>query len=176
MDKIILSSVDISALRKEIGQSDKKIISAATEYTTTPESGTFKNVGSKEFDIPGVGKVTSLGIYTENGEFVSENSLNLQDLKNSLVEIKTGNRKGKFMLKSERLTDLRKFGTSSDKILETLQGKSFSTTPEDARVYKSEFLDVVKFDDVCQTTNSDTSLNKALRCTELKKGYTFKID
>ena len=175
-DIIVLSAAEISALRKEVGQSDKKILAAATEFTTTPESGTFEKVGSKEFEIPGTGKVVSIGIFTKNGEFISENALNLQDLKQALVEIKTGNRKGKFMLKSERLSDLRKFGASSDKILETLQGKSFRTNKHETRVYKSEFLDAVKFDAVCQSTDSETALSKALKCTELKNGYVFEVE
>ena len=173
---IIVTVEQMGDVRKKADQKDGKIKASAQEFTSIPAKGTFSHVGIKEFDIPNVGKVKSVGLYLTDGGFVSENALNQQNLLSELIEIKNGKRKGKLMLKSERLTDLTEFGASADIRLVTLQGKSFSTTKKpDTRVYKSEFLDADKFSDVCQSTASETSLKNALKCTELKNGYIFEI-
>ena len=175
--EIILVTLDkMGDVRKKAGQKDSKIKSSAQEFTSIPAKGTFSHVGIKEFDIPNVGKVKSVGLYLTDGSFVSENALNQQNLLSELIEIKNGKRKGKLMLKSERLTDLSEFGASADIRLVTLQGKSFSTTKKpDTRVYKEEFLDADKFDEVCQTSDTKTALKNAMDCTELKNGYVFEI-
>ena len=175
--EIILVTLDkMGDIRKSAGQTDKKIQNSAQEFASTPEAGTFSHVGTKKFQIDGVGEVTSVGIYTINGEFISENSLNQQNLLSELVEVKNGSRKGRLILKSERLSDLSKFGSSADARLVALQGKSFKTTKKpDTRVYKTEFLDSKEFDKVCQTTNTQAALKAALSCTETKNGYVFIV-
>lgn len=179
--EIIVVTLDkMGDIRKSAGQTDKKILSSAQEFTVTPESGTFSHVGVKDFTVDDNGKdrvVKSVGIYTTDGIFISENALNQQNLLNELVVIKNGARKDKLMLKSERLSDLSNFGASADARLVALQGKSFRTAKKpDTRVYKSEFLDSKKFDNVCQTANNQTALKAALACTETKTGYIFTIE
>ena len=174
MEKVVLDKM--AEIRKSAGQSDEKIKNSAMEFTTIPEEGTFTHVGTKEFDIPNVGKRISVGLYLSNGGFVSENALNAQELLDTLIQVKNGKRKGRFMLKSARMSDLSKFGASADIRLVELQGKSFTTIPkEDARVYKSEYLDPKEFDKVCFEKDNKESLKKALDCTETKKLYIFKF-
>lgn len=178
--EIILVTIDkMGKVRKDAGQKDSKIKSSAQEFTSIPAKGTFSHIDIKEFTVKENKKdkiVKSVGIYTTDGVFVSENALNQQNLLSELVKIKNGNRADKFMLKSERLSDLSEFGASADARLVALQGKSFTTTKkEDTRVYKSEFLDSVRFDDVCQSSDTKTALKNAMDCTELKNGYIFEI-
>lgn len=176
MNEIIIVSVDkMSDVRKQAGQTEKRIKNSAQEFISIPESGTFSHIGIKEFDIPNVGLRKSVGLYLTDGGFVSENALNAQKLISEFVEIKNGERKGKFMLKSERLTDLSNFGYSADARLVALQGKTFKTTPvQDCRVYKSENLE--KFDTVVFEKSNAETLKKALNCTETKKLYIFTIE
>lgn len=166
----------VKDLRVAAGQTEAKIKNSAAEFNSTPENGVFSHIGIKEFDIPNVGKRSSVGLYLTDGQFVSENAINQQNLLSEMTEIKNGTRKGKFMLKSNRLTDLSKLGSSADLRLVALQGKSFSTTKNEIRVYKSEFLSAENFDKVCQTTKSESALKKALDCTEGKNGYIFIIE
>lgn len=175
--EIIIIGVDkMGELRASIGQSEKKIKNSAQEFISMPLEGTFSHIGTKEFDIPEVGKRVSLGLYTANNEFVSENALTAQNLLAELAEIKSGTRKGKFSLKSVRLTDLNKFGASQDLKLVNLQGKHFKAVPvEDARVYKSEYLDSAKFDEVCANAKNEKTLKDAMAKTEIKKLYKFEI-
>ena len=179
-EKIIVTLDKMGSIRKSAGQTDKKILTSAQEFTTIPESGIFSHVGVKDFTVTDNGKdrvVKSVGIYTEDGTFISENALIQQHLLPELTEIKNGSRKGKLMLKSDRLSDLSKFGASADARLVALQGKSFSTEKKtDTRVYKSEFLDSKEFDKVCQSSNNQTALKAALACTETKTGYIFTIE
>ena len=176
MNEIIIVSIDKMAdIRKSAGQTEKRIKNSAQEFISIPESGTFSHIGIKEFDIPNVGLRKSVGLYLTDGGFVSENALNAQKLLNELTEIKNGERKGKFILKSERLTDLASFGYSADSRLVALQGKSFKTAPvPDCRVYKSENLE--KFDTVVFEKSNAETLKKALNCTETKKLYIFTIE
>lgn len=174
MEKVVLDKM--GEIRKSAGQSEEKMKNSAMEFFTIPEEGTFDYVGVKEFDIPNVGLRKSVGLYLVGGGFISENALNAQALGDSLVEIKNGKRKGRFMLKAIRMSDLSKFGASADIRLVTLQGKSFTTIPkEDARVYKSEFLDPKEFDKVCFDKDNANFTKEALKCTETKKLYSFEI-
>ena len=173
--EIILATMEsIDAIRVKAGNSEKRRKNAAQEFTSTPLKGTFSHVGVKVFNIEGT-EYPSIGLYLKTGEFISENALNQQNLLEELAEIKNGSRKGKFMLKSERLSDLTEHGTSANARLVALQGKTYTATKKEIRVYKPEFLDAKKFDNVCQSTMSETSLKNALKCTEMKSGYIFEI-
>ena len=176
-EKLTLDNTsDVQALRKSIGQSDKKMKNSSQEFSTIPEQGTFAYVGTKEFNIPDVGIRHSLGLYTTDGDFVSENTLTKQNLLDVLTEIKNGTRKGKFMLKSERLNDLTKFGKSLDSQLINLQGLTFETEKlTDVKQYKQEFLTSKDFDKVCQDSNNKTALKSANDCTEIGVGYKFSF-
>ena len=179
MSKEKLALVNTSAvqnLRKSIGQSEKKMLNSAQEFSTIPERGTFSHVGTKEFNIDGVGVKQSLGLYTVDGDFISENTLIKQSLLDELTEIRNGTRKGKFMLKSERLNDLSKFGKSLDAQLIGLQGVEFTSEKlSDVKQYKQEFLSAQTFDQVCQDGNTKAALRAANDCTEIGKGYRFKF-
>lgn len=170
---------DLRELRAKLQQSKKKQINADTEFATIPEEGVFDRIDVKEFILTGNdGKtqtVQSLGIYTKNGEFISENTLTKQHLSEVLTSVKTGTRKGKFILKSERLTNLNKFGKSLNQQLLNLVNKSFTTEKREIRNYQQQFLTTERFDEVCQSDNSDASLKDALSKTEIVNGYVFNI-
>lgn len=174
-EKLTLDNTgDVQDLRKSIGQSEKKLKNSAQEFSTIPEKGTFSHIGTKQFDIPGVGVRQSLGLYTVKGDFISENTLTKQVLLDVLTEIRNGSRKGKYMLKSERINDLTKFGKSLDAQLISLQGLSFETQKlTDVKQYKQEFLSAETFDEVCQEADNKTSLKEANKCTEIGTGYRF---
>ena len=107
---------DLVKIRKDLGQSQKKIDNSSVEFTSIPTEGVFAGIGVKEFELTGNdGKtqtVKSLGLFTKNDDFISENNLTRQNLKEVLTSIKTGKRRGSFILKSDRLTNLNKFGKS----------------------------------------------------------------
>ena len=176
MNEIIIVSVDkMSDVRKQAGQTEKRIKNSAQEFISIPESGTFSHIGIKEFDIPNVGLRKSVGLYLTDGGFVSENALNAQKLLKELTKVKNGERKDKFILKSERLTNLSSFGYSADARLVALQGKSFKAIKQpDCIVYKSTALE--KFDTVVVTTDTPVNLEKVLKQTETKQLYKFEIE
>ena len=176
-ETIILATMEnIDDLRVTAKNSDKRRENAKQEFAGTPLSGTFSHVGVKVFTIDGT-EYPSLGLYLTTGEFISENALNQQNLLEELTEIKNGSRKGRFMLKSERLSDLSKHGASANARLVNLQGKSYTAEklPE-VRVYKAEYLDAKKFDEVCFGTDTAANLKKAWNSTETKTGYIFTVN
>ena len=170
---------DLINLREKLGQTEKKRNNANTEFATIPSEGVFAKIGVKEFTLKDdKGKETtvkSLGIFTENDEFISENTLTKQHLEEVLTSVKTGNRRGKFILKSERLTNFNKFGKTLNEQMLNLQGKSFTTVKKDVRNYQQKYLTTTTFDEVCQEDNSDASLKDALSKTEIVNGYVFNI-
>lgn len=179
-ETITVKTVDeLVKLRKAIGQSEKKIQNASAEFTTIPEEGVFAKIGVKEFTlIDSDGKKTvvkSLGLFTKDGSFVSETALTRQHLEEVLTCVKTGSRKGRFILKSERLTNLNKFGKSLNEQLLNLVNKSFTSVKRDVRNYQQQYLTSATFDEVCQEDNSDASLKDALSKTEIITGYKFNI-
>lgn len=175
-EKLIVSLDKVSEIRKAAGQSPEKIKRAAQEFTSIPESGKFSHIGTKVFTINDK-DYTSVGLYLENGKFISENALYQQNLLEEFTQIKNGKRQGLFMLKSDRLSNLDRFGDSQDIRLHALQGKAFKTeVNSEIRVYKSEYLDAIRFDDVCFEKDTKTNINNALACTETKKGYIFTIE
>lgn len=124
----ITTAQQVSDLRKSIGQSDKKILNSSQEFVSVPKEGTFSRIGSKEFDIPGTGKVTSIGFFTTNDKFVAENTIFASTVTEQVVEVKNGPNKGKFMLRQERVSpELFDLADSQDKRLLALIGKSFTT-------------------------------------------------
>lgn len=174
-EQITLATMEnIDDIRVKAGNSEKRRKNAAQEFASTPLKGTFSHVGVKVFEIDGT-QYPSIGVYLETGEFISENALNQQNLLEELAEIKNGTRKDKFMLKSERLSDFSKYGASANARLVNLQGKSYTATKKEIRVYKAEYLDAKKFDAVCFDKNTANNLKEALKCTETKNGYIFEI-
>lgn len=175
-----ISSVeDLVNLRVKLGQKQKKRDNAAAEFTVIPEKGVFDEIGVKEFTLTNDGKtitVKSLGIFTKSGDFISENNLTRQHLENVLTSIKTGTRKGSFILKSDRLTNLSKFGKSLNEQMLKLKGRSFSTEKKDIRNYQQKYLTTETFNEVCQKDNSEESLKDSLSKTEIVNGYVFNID
>lgn len=179
-ETITVSNVkDLIDLRQTLGQSKKKQDNASAEFTSVPEEGVFARIGIKEFTIKDSdGKdtvVKSLGIFTKNDEFISENNLTRQHLEKVLTSIKTGDRRGKFILKSSRLTNLGKHGKSLNEQMLNLVNKSFTTEKLDIRNYQQKYLTTSTFDEVCQRDNSDASLEDSLGKTEIVNGYKFNI-
>lgn len=175
----------IHELRVQAKQSEKRIKNAARVFERTPESGVFVKPILKEFLIenePGVEtKVQSLGYLTDNGGFISETALLKSNVEGKLVSIKTGNRKGKYMLKMSRLTDLSKFGKSTDEQLAALEGKKFQAIPKEIRVYKQQYLtnsaafDNVVIDGKDIDDDEQKTINELLKFTEVSSGYEFII-
>ena len=171
---IVLSKEDISELRRSAGQKATKIANSAMVFSSTPKSGVFERVGTKVFDIPNVGVRIAVGLYTNDGEFVSENSIIAQQLLDKFSQIKNGLRKDRYALKSEKMSDISDFGKSADERLFNMVGKSFTTEKvKDCRVYKSAAME--KFDDVCFTHNTESNLTLALASTEAKDLYIFTV-
>lgn len=176
----VKSVEDLLKLREDLGQSKKKRDNSNAEFTSIPEEGVFARIGVKEFTLKDDdGKETtvkSLGIFTKNGEFISENTLTKQHLEEVLTSVKTGARRGRFILKSERLTNFNKFGKSLNEQMLNLVNKSFTTVKRDVRNYQQAFLTSETFDQVCQKDNSVKSLEDALSKTEIVNGYKFIIN
>ena len=121
----------------------------------------------------------SLGLTTKCNNFVSENMLTAQQQLPVLTEVKNGDNAGRFTLKSQRMSDLDKFGFSGDARLAKLIGKSYSATPNDlTRVWKSNALSNYRDNCTAEKTENmdkDLTLEKLLEQTEIKKLYTFKV-
>lgn len=128
----IVTAQQVSELRKSIGQSDKKVANSSQEFVTVPREGTFSHIGTREFDIPGTGKVKSIGIFTTDNKFVAENTVFASTVTDEIVEVKNGPNKGKFMLKQVRVSPkLFDLADSQDKRLLALVGKSFTSEKVD---------------------------------------------
>lgn len=171
MEKIISTVEEISALRAEIGQSEKKITNSAQEFAKTPERGEFSHIGSKEFDIPEVGIRVSLGLYTKEGEFVSENSIFANTVTDEVVEIKNGSNKGKFMLKQARISGNDVWeANSQNKRLLSLVGKKFTTESVDGKALKAYTPEVMFAAD-----KKATSVTTLKQNTEPKVYHKFMV-
>lgn len=168
------SASDIVALRVEAGQSESRQRSAALEFNRMPKSGVFVKPVIREFEIDGK-KVKSIGLLTNTNDFVSESALTKSNITRDAVQIRNGNRKGKYMLKMERLSDLSEFGKSQNEQLANLIGKKFETVQKPIRQYKQQFLTSSDaFDKVVK--NSENELKDVYEsCTEIANGYVFNI-
>jgi len=167
----VTNAADLSELRLSIGQSTKKVNSSKQEFNSTPESGTFHHIGTKEFTIDGK-PVMSLGFYLDEAEtvFVSENAIRASNTTETLFQIKQGDNKGLYMLKQERLSDLSSFGNSSDNQMINLVGKSFKTQKVDTRV-----LIAFDKDKIFAKDKTESDLAKLWDNTEPKSQYIFTI-
>ena len=165
---------DVTALRKEVGQSDKKIENSATEFSKTPESGEFSHVGVKEFDIPNVGLKKSVGLFTKNGEFISENTVFASTVTEEIAVIKTGANKGKFMLKQVPVSKIESTlkGASRDLRLIELIGKKFEAKKVSGFALKEGSYDVKI---MMVPTNTETNHKKLLALREPKDYHAFNI-
>ena len=184
-EKEKITASDIAALRVEAGQSETRRKNAARVFERIPEKGVFVTPMVKEFTLEDEGEsrvVKSVGYLTDKGDFVSESALTKSNILSELVQIRTGERKGRYMLRMQRLTDLRKFGKSQDEQLANLAGKAFSTKPVEIRAYKAQYLesaesfDGVTVDAGAVTPESEEEIKKSLlSCTEAATGYEFII-
>jgi hypothetical protein len=93
-----------------------------------------------------------------------------------LTSVKTGDRRGRFILKSERLTNFNKFGKTLNEQMLNLVGKSFTSVKRDVRNYQQKYLTTKTFDEVCQKDNSPEALKDAMGKTEIVNGYKFIIN
>ena len=180
-EKLVKTIVD---LRVAAGQSETKRANAAREFNRVPQSGTFEIPINKEFELIDENgesrKVISLGLKTKEGDFVSETALTRANLLPELVQIRTGLRRGKKMLRMQRLTDLTPYGKSQNEQLAALCGKKFTAKPVEIRTYKQEFLSSSEaFDAVCVSADSVKDEKKVvdtlLKKTEVTTGYIFEI-
>ena len=184
-EKEKISAATIAALRIEAGQSETRRKNAARVFERVPEKGTFVEPVVKEFTLENESGETrvvkSVGYMTDKGDFVSESALTKSDILPELVQIRTGERKGRYMLRMKRLTDLRKFGKSQDEQLANLAKHSFVSKPVEIRAYKAQYLESAEtFDEVtvdagAVTPESEETVKKLLSCTEAATGYEFII-
>ena len=175
MEKEKFSAADIAALRVQAGQSENRQKSAALEFSRIPDAGKFMKPIVKDFVIDGK-NVKSLGLLTESGDFVSESALTKSNLLKETVQIKSGNRKGRFMLRMQRLTDLPKFGKSQNEQIANLAGKKFTTEKCEIRTYKAEYLSSpTAFDAVTVKEVNDSTIDELMKKTEVTNGYVFNI-
>jgi hypothetical protein len=172
MAEIIEITLDnISEVRTNIGQSDKKVKNAMMEFNKTPESGEFEKVTTKEFDIPEVVLRTSLGMMTTSGEFVSENTIFASTVTDIVIPIANGDNKGKHMLKQDRISGSDVWGANSqDKRLFALIGKSFTTEQVPGRALKS--YDIAEMMTLGKTV---TEVKKLKDNTEPKTYHKFVV-
>ena len=171
-----LTAEAVSSLRKEAGQSERKITSSAAEFAAVPEIGEFAEIGMKEFLLNGQ-KVVSVGLFTTEGFFISENSIFSSSLTGELFQISktsTSPNAGKWMLKQERLNPkLWDLAPSADKRLISLVGRRFKTSKVNGLVYKSDvFKDV---NNLFVASNTATNLKKLTDRTESKTLYRFEL-
>ena len=179
-----VTAADIAELRRQAGQSEKRMKNAARVFERTPAEGVFLKPIIKEFEIEqsdgSTQKVKSVGYLTSDGSFVSETALTKANVLPALVSIKAGARRGKYMLKMDRLTDLSGFGKSQDEQLANLAGKKFKTVPKEIRVYKQQYLiNSAAFDSVVideeDIDDEQKTINELLKFTEVSNGYEFII-
>ena len=164
----------VSELRREAGQSEKKVENSATEFSKTPESGIFAHVGIKEFDIPNVGLKKSVGLFTEDGNFISENTIFASTVTDEIVIIRNGANKGKFMLKQIPVSTIESTlkGASRDLRLIELVGKRFEAKKVSGFTLKEGSFSV---DVMMIKTDTPTNREKLLKLREPKSYYRFTI-
>ena len=174
----------INDLRAKANQSETKIRNAARVFERMPLEGTFDEPVLKTFDLEqpdgSIRKVESLGLSTKEGGFVSEAALTRANIVPKLVQIKSGARRGKYMLRMERLNDLSKYGKSQNEQLVGLCGKSFKASQTEIRVYKQKYLESTQaFDNVTvnenEVKNEKEIIDELMKKTEISNGYTFEI-
>ena len=171
---VIVTTEDLTKLRKTINQSEKKIANSAQEFATIPESGVFSHIGTKEFDIPGVGKRISLGYFTTDGAFISENAIFASSVSENVVQVKNLENKGLFMLKQERVSPkLFDIANSQDKRMLALKGKAFKSTKVDGFQLKDGSYTK---DKMFVKTDSAENKKKLLSLREPKTYYAFEIN
>ncbi len=179
-----ITAATVAALRVEAGQSETRRRNAARAFERVPEKGTFLEPIVKEFtleDETGETRVVkSIGYLTTDGSFVSESALTKSNILPEIIQIKSGTRKGRLMLRMSRLTDLRRFGKSQDEQLASLAGHSFTAKPVEIRVYKSQYLSNAEaFDEVTvvptEAMKEKETVEQLLSCTEVATGYEFTI-
>lgn len=175
MEKI--NAGTIASLRLEAGQNEKKIANSAQIFASTPESGTFAKPGIKEFTLPDGRIVKSLGYFTSEDEttadFISENSIFARTVTERPAQIKSGNRKGKWMFAQDEISPkLRKLGNSQDSRMASLHGKSFITNPIDGKTFKSETFEKV---DEMMFATTEKGLDKIAKNLEAKRFHEFTV-
>ena len=164
----------LTSLREEAGQTAKKIENSAREFSKTPEQGTFSHVGVKEFDIPNIGLKKSIGLFTENNEFISENTIFSSTVTDEIVMIKNGPNKDKFMLKQKPVSTIESklHGASRDLRLIELIGKHFKTEKVSGFTLKEGSFDV---NVMMVKSNTPANHEKLLKLREPKDYYSFTI-
>lgn len=172
-----LTAEAVNSLRKEAGQSEKRITNSAAEFAAIPEIGEFAEIGMKQFTLRNGQSVMSIGLFTTEGFFISENAIFSSTLTSELFQISknsTSSNAGKWMLRQERLNPkLWDLAPSADKRLIALVGRGFKTSKIDGLVYKSEvFKDI---SNLFVPSNTAGNLKKLTDKTEVKTLYKFEL-
>ena len=181
VEKIEIKSVEqLNNLRKQIGQNENRIESANFELSKPlPEEITLVGtLYAKDFNINGK-TVKSIGYDDENGNFISEAALFRGTLLSELAQVKRdGANKGKFILKSKRLSDFSTLGKSQNEQLLALQGKTLKTQRIEYVRYKDGVITNSQTftQNATVSANSDNNVQKLLSKTETAKGYIFTVE
>ena len=185
MEKIEITTATIASLRLEAGQKEQKIHSSAQIFATTPENGTFHHPGVKEFTLPADAdtperKVKSLGYFTGEDEttasFISENSIFARTITEEPVQIKSGPRAKKWMLKQQEISPkLRSLGNSQDLRMVALCGKSFTTKPVNGKTFKREVFIPTNVDKMMFAESKDDAVRFIPANLEPKTFHEFEV-
>ena len=171
-----LTAEAVDNLRKDAGQSEKKRENASAEFVSLPSEGIFDTVGIKEFDIPKIGKRTSIGLFTKSGHFVSENTIFASSVSEDLVQVRensTSPNKGKWYLKQVEINPhLRELAPSQNARLLALVGKSFRTEPVSGFTLKEGAYTP---DKMFVSSNNETNKKKLINLREPKRFYKFEL-
>ena len=171
-----LTAEAVDNLRKDAGQSDKKRLQASMEFASLPNEGIFDTIGIKEFEIPKVGKRISIGLFTQSGHFVSENTIFASSVSEDLVQVRensTSPNKGKWYLKQVEINPhLRELAPSQNARLLALVGRAFKTEPVSGFTLKEGSYTPEK---MFVSSNNETNRKKLIALREPKKFYKFEL-
>lgn len=177
MEPIIATTGLIASLRVDANQNENKVKNSALVFVTIPEIVFCHHPGIKDFEIDGK-PVKSLGYFDGEDEttanFVSENTIFARNITEEPVEIRTGPRAKKWMLKQVEVTPaLRKLGNSQDLRMVALQGKTFKTTPKVGKAFKSIVFEPTNIDTMMFAENSAKVIANVVPNLEAKTYHEF---
>lgn len=150
------------------------------EFSSIPAEFTVSSVGSGKFDIPNdKGEIIerySVGIYTTDNKFISENSVFALNVTDELVQVKLNSpspNKGYYYLKMDNVNpNLLDLADSHDGRLMALVGKKIKTEKFDGYTLKPE---AYEDGNMFVKTNNDAARKTLLKLREPKTFRKMQI-
>ena len=150
------------------------------EFSSIPEEFVVNSVGSGKFEIPdNTGKLVerfSVGIYTTDNKFISENSVFALNVTDELVQVKLNSpspNKGSYYLKMDNVNpNLLELADSHDGRLMALVGKKIKTEKFDGFTLKPE---AYEDGNMFVKTNTDATRKALLKLREPKTFRKMQI-